>query len=108
VALSLFFVGVAKLNFARIDQSFIALRQASQLVYSDPSRGTDSCVRAAIATKRSGGGGGGELLPRSAHKIYKLLGGLWNSLFKVSAYGILFDQKPAYGIPLPLNKSLFR
>jgi hypothetical protein len=38
---------------------------------------------------------------RSAHKIYKLLGGLWNSLCKVSAYGILFDQKPAYGIPLP-------
>jgi hypothetical protein len=103
----LFFEGVAKLNFARIDQSFIALRPVSQLVYSDPSRGTDSCVRAAIATKRSdgdgegGGGGGGELLPRSAHKIYKLLGGLWNSLCKVSAYGILFDQKPAYGIPLP-------
>ena len=80
-------------------------------MYSDPSRGTDSCVRSAIATKRSGGGGGGggdgggnrgKLLPLSAHKIYKLLGGLWNSLYKVSAYGILFDQKPAYGIPLPI------
>ena len=83
---------------------------------SAPSSGIDSCVRAATATKRSdgdgeggegggggGGGGGGrdELLPCSAHKIYKLLGGLWSSLCKVSAYGILFDQKPAYGIPLP-------
>jgi hypothetical protein len=66
-------------------------------VNSTLSRGIDNCVRAAIATKRNDGDSKNnknnkdKLLPRSAHKIYKLLGGLYNSLYKVSAYGILFD-----------------
>jgi hypothetical protein len=47
-SLSLFFIGVAKPNFARTDQSFIALRHTYQFVYSVPSIGTDSWVRASL------------------------------------------------------------
>jgi hypothetical protein len=70
----LFFIGVAKLNFLRIGQFLIALRQASQLVYSALSRGTESCVNAAMARWWGGGVMGMmaemEIVILGTHKIY--------------------------------------